>query len=70
MLRGYRWIKTGRDVWQLEGLPRQFHGAVSPNAAGTWTWHTGYGGREQGESATRREAMDCVETARYKEAAP
>jgi hypothetical protein len=30
MIRGYRWIKTAPDVWQLEGPPRsrRFHGMV------------------------------------------
>lgn len=30
MIRGYRWIKTAPDVWQIEGPPksRRFHGMV------------------------------------------
>lgn len=62
MVRGYRWVETGKRVWQLEGPPksRHFHGCVSDNS-GWFGWHGGYASAEQGESATKREAMDHVE---------
>lgn len=27
-IKGFRWIKTGSNVWQLESEPRLFHGCV------------------------------------------
>lgn len=42
MIRGYRWILTGKKVWQLEGPcgSRRFHGCVSVWSDSYATWHT------------------------------
>lgn len=70
MIRGYRWVETGKRYWQLEGPvgSRHFHGAVFENFCyvhgrlrrGEFHWYT-KGGVLSGETATRRVAMDCVE---------
>lgn len=62
MIRGFRWVLTGKNVWQLEGPvgSRRFHGCVSiwsPNYA---TWHTDH--KTQGECHNILLAMDCVES--------
>jgi hypothetical protein len=76
MIRGYRWIKTAPDVWQLEGPPnsRRFHGIVSVRDDGSATfclpsgydisWTDGrYEEHGQGERQTVRLAKDEVEKA-------
>lgn len=64
MIRGYRWILTGRNVWQLEGPPksRRFHGCVSGYSGHDFRWHTGYAEQyEQGEVTSKRRGQDEVE---------
>jgi len=61
-IRGFRWIETGRRVWQLEDLPRHFRGCVSQYGPSDFRWHLGFGGEpDQGESSTKRDAMNEVE---------
>ena len=63
MIRGYRWVKTGIDVWLFESKLGYFHGKVEVTFDPcVWVWCM-YGDypRGQGEAPTRRAAMDCVE---------
>lgn len=63
-LLGHRWVETGYRVWQLGSKSRRFRGCVFQHGGGGWIWHTGFGGREQGEAKTRLAAMREVEKAR------
>ena len=63
MIRGYRWVKSGQGVWELEGPPksRRFHACVS-DYFGWFGWYMGFGETlQQGECVSKREAMDAVE---------
>ena len=75
MIHGFRWIETGKRVWQLEGpaRSRRFHGIVSDHGShitfslpGGYTVVRTYGDvryeeHGSGERATVREAKDEVE---------
>ena len=76
MIRGYRWVETGRGTWLFEGPSgsRRFHGVVSDYGDGYVTfclpggYHVSYGdGRTEehgcGQHPTVRAAKDEVEKA-------
>lgn len=59
-IKGYRWVQTGPQVWQLEGDPGHFHGRVYLNGDNTYTWVC-LRLRHQGEEGNRSKAMFRVE---------
>lgn len=60
-VRGYRWVRTGPDYWLLEDTPKHYRGGVLALSDGSYAWYLGGGSRIEGESPTRRAAMNEVE---------
>ena len=62
MIRGYRWVKTGINVWLFGNKFGYFHGKVEVTGNPCcWVWCMLGAYQGQGEAPTRRAAMDCVE---------
>jgi hypothetical protein len=59
-VRGFRWVRTGGSVWQLEDTPRHFRGCVSLISGDVYSWHTKNGG-PCGEAWSKADAMRAVE---------